>query len=404
MENRSEELLKQVLEIFKKEGWQLSANDYDRLSYPKPNRQTVERHTGLKWGEMKEYLKSHEPTYEPEQGNAIRLMGILKTRKALRFTEIMDMFGCSIDHVQMMLQDLEDQGVELIRSDDSVAYAYDRPVEVEPLCEPISDAREVTFGVASDLHFGSKACQITALNEFCRICRKNGVKDIFHPGDMFAGYGVYPGQIQDLYAFSSDEQEESALVNIPHGFTWYLLGGNHDYSLIKIAGHNPIKAVCQRRKDFVYIGFDQAAVPILRNVDAVLWHPSGGVPYSLSYRLQKGVEQLAFDELLKTVRGVQDKPRVRFLFSGHLHVQLQALFGSIMGMQCGCFEGQTNYLKRKGLVPAIGGYIVCAEIGRSGLLRNFQVKFYVFEEAEDDWKNYKHSLPVSSGVEVPVFE
>lgn len=72
---------------------------------------------------------------------------------------------------------------------------------------------------------------------------------------------------------------------------------------------------------------------------------------------------------------------------------MQALFGPIWGAQCGTFEGQTNYLKRKGLVPSIGGYIVKASLGKNGLLKSFEAKFYIFDEIEDDWKNYKHTSP-----------
>ena len=73
------------------------------------------------------------------------------------------------------------------------------------------------------------------------------------------------------------------------------------------------------------------------------------------------------------------------------------------GAQCGSFEGQTNYLKRKGLVPSIGGWIVKATLGLNGLLKNFEAKYYIFNEIEDDYRNYKHSIP-DSKIEKPIFE
>ena len=82
---------------------------------------------------------------------------------------------------------------------------------------------------------------------------------------------------------------------------------------------------------------------------------------------------------------------------------MQAMFGSIWGAQCGTFEGQTNYLKRKGLVPSIGGWIVKASLGHNGLLKNFESKFYIFDEIEDDWKNYKHTIPLEQ-ITKPIFE
>jgi len=268
----------------------------------------------------------------------------------------------------------------------------------------LSNYNEIIFGIVSDPHFGSKSCQITALNEFSEIMKNRGVKHIFTPGDLTAGFNVYPGQIHDIYAIDAKEQEESVLLNLPLGFEWYVLGGNHDYSFIKRGGgYNIISVLSSKRKDIHYVGFDEANVPILKNVDLKMFHPSGGVPYSISYRLQKSMEQITMSELQSLVRGVKDKPTVRFVLAGHLHIQMQAMFGSIWGAQCGSFEGQTNYLKRKGLVPSIGGWVVKATLGINGLLKNFEAKYYMFDEIEDDWKNYKHSIPEPK-ITKPIFE
>jgi len=134
-----------------------------------------------------------------------------------------------------------------------------------------------------------------------------------------------------------------------------------------------------------------------------MWHPSGGVPYALSYRLQKGIEQIAFGELTKIVRGVKERPTIRFVLAGHLHVQVQAMFGSIFGCQAGCFEGQSPYLKRKGLVPQVGGYVIQAILGKNGLLKNFEAKFYIFEEVENDYRNYSHEIELAEITE-PILE
>jgi hypothetical protein len=268
----------------------------------------------------------------------------------------------------------------------------------------ISNSDEIVFGVVSDPHFGSKCCQFTALNEFAGIMKSKGVKHIFCPGDLVSGFDVYPGQVHDVYAISAREQEESALLNIPTGFNWYVLGGNHDYSFIKRGGgYNIISVIASKRKDVHYVGFDEVNVPLLNNVDLKMTHPSGGIPYSISYRLQKNMEQITMTELQLLVRGVKEKPTVRFVLAGHLHIQMQAMFGSIWGAQCGTFEGQTNYLKRKGLNPCIGGYIVKATLGKNGLLKSFEAKFYMFDEIEDDWKNYKHTINEQK-IEKPIFE
>ncbi len=326
----------------------------------------------------------------------------IKRLKVCNVSYIESEFSCSPKTVYELIERSRLNGYDIIVESGKIIFNTDSMPNVVKIKQ--LESKDISFGVASDFHFGSKACQITALNEFSKICEHKGVKHVFVPGDILSGNSVYPGHVFDLYAVSADEQINSCLANLPTGFEWYMLGGNHDYSFVKKTGQNPLLVLSSLRNDIHYLGFDSADVPILKNVDVKLWHPSGGVPYSYSYRLQKGIEQVAYSELQLIVRGVKDKPTVRFVLSGHLHIQVQAMFGSIFGAQCGAFEGQTNYLKRKGLVPSIGGYIVHASLGENGLLKNFEAKFYIFEDIEDDYKNYKHFFKLNDKSLTPIFE
>lgn len=331
------------------------------------------------------------------------LIDQLKSKKFIELDKLTESLNINKSGVIDIVNALRKKGYELIYFDEKVSLSNYEVVSSN-IQKPLED-KEIIFGVASDLHFGSKACQLTALNEFCYICEQSGVKHIFAPGDIVAGNNIYPGQMYDLYALSADEQEQSTIRNLPRGFNWIMIGGNHDYGFIKKGGgHNPLLVVENYRSDVKYVGFDEATIPILNNVDLKMWHPSGGVPYSISYRLQKGIEQIAFDELKNVCFGDKEKPTLRFVLAGHLHIQMQAMFGSIFGMQCGTFEGTTNYLKRKGLSPSIGGWIVKATLGSNGLLKNFEAKFHMFEEIQDDWKNYEHTITSEDRIKTPLFE
>jgi UDP-2,3-diacylglucosamine pyrophosphatase LpxH len=334
-----------------------------------------------------------------------KIFQLMTKHRVMSIIDVSNFIDSSPYHALNIVSELAAKGYE-ISHDERNVYLGVGPAPIgRSIQKPIEDSTEIIFGVPADLHFGSKACQITALNEFCEICRKQGVKFMFTPGDVFAGFNVYRGQLFDLYAISSGEQEESVIVNLPQGFEWYMLGGNHDYSFIKSGpGHNAFNILTSARKDTHYCGFDEALVPILKGVDLKMWHPSGGVPYALSYRIQKGIEQIAFSELQNISRSLKDKPTIRFVLSGHLHVQMQAMFGSIFGAQCGSFEGTNNLLKRKGIVPAVGGWIIKATLGKNNLLKCFDAKFYLFEEIEDDWKNYRHYVSKVNGNDKPVFD
>jgi len=248
---------------------------------------------------------------------------------------------------------------------------------------------EICFGVVSDTHGGSRAEQVTALRDFVHIAREEyGVRHILHGGDTFAGYGVYRGQAADLYAITGEEQADAVANNLPEydDLTWYLLGGNHDYAFFKSAGLDVRRElVSLGRDDVVLLDYDAADVPLLPGVEARLWHPSGGVPYALSYRGQKGAAQLAQDELMSVVMGEKPKPTIRLMLIGHLHVMYMFDHGPMTVIGMGCFEGQTNYLRRKGLVPHVGGWILRCQFV-DGMLHRLDPVRIRYREIEDDWK------------------
>lgn len=334
----------------------------------------------------------------------LNFINLLSKRRSFTIIELSNLFNCTPNKIIELVNEFKQEGYE-INNDDHLVYMSKNLVlnSNDHIIKPL-ETDEIIFGVASDLHFGSKSCQITALKDFCEICRLEGVKHIFSPGDLTAGINVYPGQIYDLYESNITGQTNSLLANLPTGFQWYFLGGNHDYAFIKSTGFNVLSYMANKRDDIHYVNFDDADVPILKNVDLKMIHPSGGVPYSISYRLQKNVEQVAYNELRKLADG-NNKSRIRFILAGHLHIQMQAMFGNIFGCQCGCFEGRTNYLKRKGLFPHIGGYIIKVSLNKNGQLKNFDAKFHMFDEIEDDWKNFNHMFisDESEKIKNPIF-
>jgi len=343
---------------------------------------------------------------EPSKGRLESgdLLNILTSKGHVKLIELCNMFSCSPKKVEELISIERRKGHEVLVEDDYV-YLSSGEKFVEPVAikKPL-ESKEIIFGVASDMHFGSKAVQISALNGFCEDCKKEGAEVIFSPGDLLAGYKVYKGQIYELYAHSAEEQEASFVRNLPEGFKWYVIGGNHDYSFMKNGGgHNALAVIDNLRKDVHYLGFTEAIVPILPGTDLLMWHPRGAACYSMSYKLQRFIEQKAFGELLKIVNGAKMKPTLRFVLCGHYHIQLQVLLGSIFGMMAGSFEGSNSLTKEKGWIPSVGGFIVRAWIKKNGTM-DFSAKFYSKPEIEDDWKNYKHTPIVpTKKIEKPIF-
>lgn len=285
-------------------------------------------------------------------------------------------------------------------ADDYGIVKLDNQVSLPPYTPPdplptLYDARKrsITFAVVSDPHFGSRHIQASALLRFLHLAHEDyGVTRFFWPGDLTTGYGVYRGQQNDLYAFTADDQIDSLCNTIPQ---WkdtqhLMLGGNHDYSFMKASGHNVIKAATKKRSDFIYVGFDQAEIPLVEVEgkvvsSAILWHPSGGVPYALSYRGQKFAAEVTREELTEIVLDEKPSPTVRFVFWGHLHVADWFPYGPMEVVGPGCFEGTNGYLKQKGLRPVIRGLIVEADITEKGLVAATHIHPISFAEREEDY-------------------
>jgi len=242
--------------------------------------------------------------------------------------------------------------------------------------EPVKG--EITFAVASDLHFASKLHRGECLNDFVDTAMQDfGVKLIFCPGDIFAGMNMYHGQLNEVTGWGVTHQLEQGVKGLPRraGLSYKMIGGNHDESFMKSAGTNIIEALAQKRDDVESYKFYSAmidlVVPGAKNpIKIELHHPDKAGAYALSYHMQKEIEQIP--------PGM--KPQM--IFMGHTH-QVNQLpdYRGIAGFYCGTFEDQTLYLKRKHASPNIGGWIIKVGVSGDGSIKHLT----------STWVRYHHS-------------
>lgn len=243
--------------------------------------------------------------------------------------------------------------------------------EIKPLMLYSEGVSEYSFAAIADTHLCSLQERLRELHTFYDLCRKRGIRDVFHAGDLLAGMGVYAGQEYEIHTFGADNQVAYVVANYPKvaGITTHFILGNHDLSFQKLAGIDIGAKIAQQREDMDYLGAFQGCVfqDGIKMIQLV--HPEGGMPYALSYRAQKFVEQIASGT----------KPRV--LLIGHLHTQYNFLYRNIAVFGCGCFEGQTAFLARRGINPTIGGWFITLKFGKDkkrsiiGIVSEF-VPFY----------------------------
>lgn len=310
-----------------------------------------------------------------------------KSMSVHELSEALDRSESSISHI---LAKMEDKGYNIAQDSFDVQITSSRSVRPpDEIPAPIAHSMELKLAFPSDWHFGSKMAQITHFLRFIAHARESGVKDFFVPGDIFHGTRMYRGQELDLYAKTPDAQEEalSYVFKPEPDEHWYILGGNHDWSLVKNCGTDKVWHFCQKWPNVYFLGYDKADIPVTDQFSVRLLHPGGGPAYAASYRAQKSLEALAYEELSAFAAGEKD-PCVRVLAVGHLHFEFNMMRGHCVAFQAGCFEAQTAYEAQKNLIPNIGAYILTLRLSDSGNIVNRIMEFPQYSAIKDDYLNY----------------
>lgn len=212
-----------------------------------------------------------------------------------------------------------------------------------------------TFGIVSDTHFCSIHEKIDELHTFYEICRKEGIKEVVHAGDLVSGWGIYRGQENEVHTFGAKNQAQAVIDNYPRlkGITTYFCCGNHDLVWWDRSGIDIGELIADKREDMVYVGQYQGEVEI-NGVKIRLLHGIGGRGgiYALSYKGQKVAEQIPSGQ----------KPHILVL--GHWHTCLYFFYRNIHIINAGTFEDQNILLLRMGINPTIGGWTVKVRVGK----------------------------------------
>jgi hypothetical protein len=333
-------------------------------------------------------------------------------------SEISDHLDMGPTHVSSLIEKMSDQGFNILQEQHTIQSST-RIVtrqpdhKVQTLADMANNGNGLEFSIAvpSDFHVGSKLQQITATRQAIQIAReKYHVDNFLYVGDLFAGTNVYRGQAGELYARTAEEQEEAArrLDVIQPGDHWHILLGNHDYSWVKNASVDLGYRFCRsyRREDGYdvnYLGYSERDLKVTDRVSVRLWHPSGGVPYSHSYRAQKGMETLMKDAYERAMYEAQREAHQKasdfggdvsswLLFIGHLHIALFMPGVAFAAAQSGCFEGRTLYLKEKGLYPHIGMFVYDFKVADDGRIHEITPHWIGFSEIIDDYQNYEELM------------
>jgi predicted phosphodiesterase len=230
----------------------------------------------------------------------------------------------------------------------------------------------IRFGVVSDTHLASDYEALDNLNELYDLFEKSGITTVLHSGDITDGFGVYTGQENYLKVTGVGKQAKYTVDHYPRrkGIQTILIGGNHDLKAFKQSGIDVCSLITHGgfvednveqteiigREDITYLGRYYARIN-WNGITIDMVHPDYGFAYAVSYPVQKYVNELEGGT----------KPDI--LIFGHLHRMFFMDYRNINCVMAGCFQHQNDFLKRKGISPTRGGWIL--EMDKSRKSRTF---------------------------------
>ena len=235
------------------------------------------------------------------------------------------------------------------------------------------------FAIIGDTQLGSKYAQISHLKSFYELCASEGIKDVYHTGDVTDGLKMRSGHEYELYKTSADDMVQDVIENYPRieGITTHFITGNHDASIYKQVGYDIGNTIAEKRPDMKYLGRDCALIFLTPNCKLELRHPWDGTAYALSYKPQKMIEAMESDS----------KPNI--LAIGHYHKAEYMFYRNVHCLQTGCFQGQTPYTRGKGISVHMGGWIVTIHVDKNGTITRFGSEFIpYYSSIKDDYKQY----------------
>lgn len=242
--------------------------------------------------------------------------------------------------------------------------------------------KDIIFAAISDTHVGSKHYRPHELESFILQAYEEGVRDVFHAGDVVDGANVFPGQEYELEHHGLDAQVEQVVSTFPKfpDMKYHYIDGNHDGSFKKKSGQLAGKYLEHvsraTRDDMHYLGECEASVYFGGSSDKEgvliqLHHPRGASAYASSYRLQRRIDSF--------MGGL--KPQI--LLSGHDHEVISLFRRNIFAFKTASFQGQSLFAKEKSLAPCIGGWIITASVADDFSIRKLSSRFIPYYGSEE---------------------
>lgn len=300
------------------------------------------------------------------------LEALKKAKGKATVEELADLANVAPRHVREGLERLNDRGYRVERGEQHVVLER-VPPQKDNLHQALFDGNEVSVGVVSDTHLGANEEALEELHLAYDIFQKKGIREVWHAGDWGTGVGMFRTHHSEAHVHTADEQVEYLVENYPRrkGIVTRGISGNHDIEgEFGKAGFDPVAALANKRDDIDYLGIYSAYLET--KPESGKWihllHGSGGMSYSWSYKAQKIVDRYPSGR----------KPSA--LIIGHWHVRGNIRTRDVEVLWPGCFEWQSYFMARLGLVPEIGFHILNMTVADDGSIVRWAPEWFPYYE------------------------
>lgn len=322
-----------------------------------------------------------KPNLPEEQKKIIELL----MRDPRTRGEICRILHKSKPEVNRLIDILRREGYLIILNEAEKRFKLERPLKehFKPVSSGAMYAKRQKTLDFSDVHIGHKKSRWDLIAEAYKVAEQEKVDEAHFCGDIVEGPGIKhkQGIKGELDIGGADGQRDFALSIWPKSKipTKIISGSSHDLEYLELSGHNFAKtfaelATLKKLGNVQYIGEETIwcrGLVEINDIGNLLYHPSGGIPFGLTYRGQLNVERL--------IPIVDEDFPAHMLKVGHLHI---AVFMKHKGMAClfvPCSQDQTQYLAAKGYFPWIGFWVTEVFADDRENITRVVLKYFPFE-------------------------
>lgn len=358
----------------------LMPSDVKPIDYENRIRRRIRTAKGEDRGpRRKRRIKRTQPEAADEDRN-IQEIAMMLLHKGTTMEAIQRTLGLSPKVAEAVIGDLRAAGYNIMTNGANISISKLVVPDQNILRVNWNGDKIIRFGLLGDTHINSKYAQLTYLHTVYDMYEREGIKTVYHTGDIDSGEKMREGQQYENYSQGADDHVAEIVRVYPSrpGIETCFITGNHDASFIKHVGLDIGVLIADKRRDMKYLGQQSAVVYLTDNCTLELRHPIDGTAYAISYKMQKMIEALSGGE----------KPNL--LASGHYHKMEFIFYRNIHTFQTGCMEAQTPWMRGKQISAHVGAWIIEVHVSDDGSITRVKPEWIPFYKMiKEDWKNWE---------------